>query len=82
MPVWLLVADYICKHVAGTELSGAWLYVSFVAGALLCAGAVIVSGASVLRRGLLIFASWLVLALEILALGAFELSRSGLVGIQ
>ena len=82
MPVWLLVADYVCKHVAGTELSGGWLYVSIVAGALLCAGVVVVSGASVLKRGLFIFASWLLLALEILALGAFELSRSGLSGTQ
>ena len=82
MPVWLLAADFFCERVAGTELSGRWLYVSIVAGALLCAGAIVVSGLSVLRRILFVFASWLLLAAEVLVLGAFELSRSGLGGIQ
>ena len=62
MPVWLLVADVVLNLVGETELSGRWLYVSIVAGALICAGAIVASSLSMLKRILLVFGSWLLLA--------------------
>ena len=82
MPVWLLVADVVLNLVGETELSGRWLYVSIVAGALICAGAIVASSLSMLKRILLVFGSWLLLVAEVLILGVFQLLRSGLTGTQ
>jgi hypothetical protein len=82
MPVWLLLAGNAYKLIAGAELSGRWLYVSIIAGAVLCAGSVLTSELPIVRRVVFVFASWLMLAVEVLLLGVFEFSRSGLTGIQ
>jgi hypothetical protein len=82
MPLWLAIADPISKSLFGTELSGRWLYVSVIAGASICAIAVFVSAFSIWQRVALVIGSWVLLAGEVLVLGAFYLSKNGLVGTQ
>lgn len=82
MPLWLLAADSMIQRFSGTQLSGAWLHVSVIGGALICAVVVAFSRLAVWQRVALMFASWLLLAGEVLILGALELSRNGLAGTQ
>jgi hypothetical protein len=82
MPLWLLVADLTIQRFSGTRLSGVWLYVSVIAAAVLCASVIAFSRFAVWQRIALVLASWLLLAGEALALGAFELSKTGLAGTQ
>ena len=82
MPVWLFVADHCYKLFVRKEFSAGWLYVSIIAGALICAGAIATTGLPAFRRILFVFASWLMLAAEVLLLGVFEFARTGLTGIQ
>ena len=80
MPVWLFVSNFINKWLSGTELPGAWLYVSVILGAVICGIVISFSALAVWRRVSLVLISWILIAGEVLALGAFELSRSGLAG--
>jgi hypothetical protein len=82
MPVWLIVADRIYQRVSDSPLSGRWLYASILVGALICAAAILISRLSVLKRIVFVAGSWVLLGVEVLALGAVELSRTGLAGIQ
>jgi len=77
-PVWLLV---IGRFTSG-HISGAWLYVSVIVGALVCAVAIARSSFAVWQRIALVLASWLLLAGELLTLAAILLSRAGLRGVQ
>ena len=82
MPVWLLIADLFSERLTGTNLPGGWLYVGIVAGAAVCGIAICLWKVTIWQRLALILASWLLLAGEVLLLGAFSLSQSGLKGVQ
>ena len=74
-PVWLLL-------FTPASTPGAWLYVSVLVGAIVCAVAIAMSRFAIWQRIALVFASWLLLGGEVLTLGVFFLSRDGLRGIQ
>jgi len=82
MPLWLVIADFVSRRLAGAEFSGRWLYVSTIAGALICAIAISVSALAVWQRIVFVLSSWTLLVGEVFVLGAFHFSRSGLVGTQ
>ncbi len=82
MPLWLLVADLLLQRFTGTPLPGAWLYVGMIVAAVLCAVVISFSCFPIWQRIALVFASWLLLAGEVLIIGVFELARSGVKGIQ
>ena len=78
MPVWMIAADFSFK----LNLSGRWVGLSLLAGALLCAGVVATSGIPLFRRILVVFGSGLLLIAEVLAIGAVLVAKGGLEGIQ
>lgn len=82
MPLWLLLADLLLQQFTRTPLSGAWLYVGMIVAAVFCAAVIVFSRFTVWHRIALVFASWLLLAGEVLIIGIFKLARSGLNGIQ
>lgn len=69
-------------NVTSGSISGAWLYVGVIAGAVLCAAALAVSDYSTWQRVALVLASWLLMLGEVLLIGAVLLSRDGLTGVQ
>lgn len=74
-PVWLLL-------FTPASTSGAWLYVSVLLGAIVCAVAIAMSRFAIWQRIALVFASWLLLGGEVLTLGMFLLWGDGLRGVQ
>jgi hypothetical protein len=75
-----LAGDHRAFHVSADV--GSVALVSVIVGALVCAVAIARSSFAVWQRIALVFASWLLLAGEVLTLGAFLLSRGGLRGVQ
>lgn len=69
-------------RLTGVSLPGGWLYASIILGAVICGISELFVNCAIWQWVALVFASWLLLVGEVLMLGAFLLSRSGLKGIQ
>jgi hypothetical protein len=82
MPVWFFAADLFNERLTQTNIPGRWLYVSIIFGAAICGIAISFLKFAVWQRMALVFASWLLIFGEVLMLGTFFLSRSGLKGTQ
>src|SRR5688572_33403055 len=82
MPLWLFLADLMTQRFAHVSLQGVWLYGGIIAGAIICALVISLSHIAIWQRIALVFASWLLLAGEVLTLGALQLARNGLAGTQ
>jgi len=81
-PLWLLLINSLIERFMSVSVSGRWLYASIILGALICATAISVSRFAVWQRIALILASWLLIAGEVLTLGAFLVFNPGVSATQ
>jgi len=81
-PVWMCVVDLIAQYLTSASISGAWLYVSILLGAVVCSISIAFSRFNLWERIALVFVSWLLLAGEVLAIGALLIMTHGLQGTQ